>query len=205
MILECVCVGSLEVNCYILAEAEGKEAIIIDPGSDCQRIKQALSRHRLRPALVINTHGHVDHIGCDDEFGLPLYIHADDVGLLRSEEKNLSNFVSTGFTVKSAVKELKEGDYIELNKIKLLVIHTPGHTPGGISLLLESPENNKLFSGDTLFCHSVGRTDFPGASHEALIKSIKDKLLILPNDTIVYPGHGPTTTIAAEKKNNPFL
>ncbi len=205
MIIERVCVGALEVNCYILAESEGKDAVIIDPGSDCGKIKQALIKYKLKPAIIINTHGHADHIGCDDDFGLAVYIHKNDAVLLNDPEKNFSSFISESFVVKAKTKEVKDGDIIELGNIKLEVLHTPGHTPGGISLLLRGLEKNILFSGDTLFFHSVGRTDFPGASSEELLRSIKNKLLILPDSTIVYPGHGPSSTIRAEKENNPFI
>ena len=205
MILERVCVGELEVNCYILAEAQGKECIIIDPGSDYDKINKVLIRRKLKPAIIINTHGHADHIGCDDDFGLPVYIHKNDAALLGDPIRNLSGFIGESFSINVEIKEIKDGDKIELGKIKLEVLHTPGHTSGGVSLLLRCPEKFMLFSGDTLFFHSIGRTDFPGASHEALLKSIKDKLLTLPDSTVVYPGHGPSSTIRAEKENNPFL
>ncbi|MCX5711519.1 MAG: MBL fold metallo-hydrolase [Candidatus Omnitrophica bacterium] len=205
MIIERVCVGALEANCYVIAEPGSNEAIIIDPGAEYHKIKNALSKHKLKPAIIINTHGHADHIGCDDEFGLPVHIHKDDVVLLRDAEKNFSSFLSHSFTIKAEAKEIKDGDIIELGQIKLEVLHTPGHTPGGISLFLKYAQEHILFSGDTLFFHSVGRTDFPGASHKELIRSIKEKLLRLPDATIVYPGHGPSTIIRAEKENNPFL
>jgi glyoxylase-like metal-dependent hydrolase (beta-lactamase superfamily II) len=205
MIIEKVCVGPLEVNCYILAESVGSQAVIIDPGADYNKIKLVLDKHQLKPGIIINTHGHADHIGCDDEFGLPVYIHKSDAPLLKDPVRNLSGFISGPLAVKAKAKEIKDGDIIGLGNIKLEVLHTPGHTSGGISLLLKGVEKNILFSGDSLFFHSVGRTDFPGASHEELVKAIKGKLLTLPDSTVVYPGHGPSSTIRAEKENNPFL
>lgn len=205
MIFETICVGSLEVNCYILAEGEGQEAIIIDPGEDAERIKKVLQKRRLKPHCVINTHGHFDHIGADDKFDVPVYIHRKDVVLLRDPRLNLSGFFASGYTVKAQIKIMEEGQEISIGKIRLKVIHTPGHTPGGICLLLDSLQGNMLFSGDSLFYHGIGRTDFAGADEGVLINSIKEKLLTLADDTVVYPGHGASSTIGEERKNNPFL
>ena len=205
MILETVSVGQFEVNCYILAAREGSSAIIIDPGADDKKIKQALIRHKLKPAMIINTHGHFDHIGCDDKFDIPVYVHQDDLALMKDSAQNLSDFIASGYTVKSDIKTLRDKEEIESEGIQLEVIHTPGHTPGGICLLMKKPRNDILFSGDTLFFQSVGRTDFPGASQDALIGSIKKRLLVLPDEIQVYPGHGPTTTIGREKNYNSFL
>ena len=205
MILETVCVGPMQVNCYILAADENSEAIIIDPGQDEDKIKRILNQHRLRPAFIINTHGHIDHIGCDDKFGVPVYIHQEDSALLKNPELNLSNFLLSAYSVKSEIKPLKDKEIIALGQMQLEVIHTPGHTPGGICLLMKNPKNKILFTGDSLFYQGIGRTDFPGADENQLIKSIKEKLLNLTDDTIVYPGHGPSSTIGKEKKNNPFL
>ncbi len=205
MILETIPVGSLEVNCYILASGPGSQAIIIDPGAEAQKIKQALNKHKLKAAFIINTHGHFDHIGCDDKFDVPVYIHQKDAELLNDPKQNLSAFFIAAYAVKSKIIPLEEKQVIELEKIRLEVIHTPGHTPGGICLLLDKPESGILFSGDTLFCQGVGRTDYAGASETVLLKSIREKLFILPDDTIIYPGHGPASTIGREKKENPFL
>ncbi len=205
MIFETVSVGELQVNCYILAPQENSSAIIIDPGADEAKIKKALNKHKLKPAFVINTHGHFDHIGCDDKFGVAVYAHSDEVKLLLNPERNLSNFLAGAYSVKSEIKPLKEGQVIELDGIELEVIHTPGHTPGGISLLMKKPKTDILFTGDSLFCQSIGRTDFPGADEALLINSIKDKLLKLPDNTVLYPGHGPTSTIGKEKSSNPYL
>ncbi len=205
MILETVCVGALDVNCYILAPANAQEAIIIDPGDQENKIRRVLDKHKLRPAFIINTHGHIDHIGCDDAFGVPVYVHRDDAPLLKDAKLNLSTMLVESYSVKSAIKTLQDNQGISLDGIELQVIHTPGHTPGGICLLMKAPYDNILFSGDTLFCEGIGRTDFQGGDEGRLIRSIKDKLLVLADDTVIYPGHGPISTIGHEKKHNPYL
>ncbi|MBN1913942.1 MAG: MBL fold metallo-hydrolase [Candidatus Omnitrophica bacterium] len=205
MILETVCVGPLEANCYILAEKEGSTAIIIDPGHEERRIKNALKKHGLNPAFIINTHGHIDHIGCDDKFGVPVYIHSRDERLLNDPGLNLSSLLSAPFKVRSKVLTLEEGQLIENGGLALEVIHTPGHTPGGICLLMKKPKDNILFTGDSLFCQSIGRADFPGADEGSLISALKEKILKLNDDVIIYPGHGPSSTIRDEKRGNPFL
>jgi glyoxylase-like metal-dependent hydrolase (beta-lactamase superfamily II) len=204
MILETVIVSSMQVNCYILASKDGGKAIIIDPGSEQHKIQKALDRHRLTAAFVVNTHGHFDHIGCDDAFGVPVYIHSQDMDMLKDAKKNYSAFFDASCSIKSPIKPLKDGDIIELDDIKLEVLHVPGHSQGGIALLMKKPQNRIVFSGDSLFCQSIGRTDL-GGSEESLINSIKEKLLVLPDDTVIYPGHGPSSTIKEEKLNNPFL
>lgn len=131
MILEAVCVGPFQVNCYILAYEENTEAIIIDPGDQEKKIRQVLDRHKLKPAFIINTHAHFDHIGCDDKFGVPVYIHEDDLALLKDPQLNLSNWLDSSYTSRSLIKTLQDHEKIELGMIQLEVIHTPGHTPGG--------------------------------------------------------------------------
>jgi len=205
MILETVPVGPFQANCYILAAKDNSAAIVIDPGWDEAKIRRILSQHNLKAAFIINTHGHIDHIGSDDSFGVPIYIHRDDAVLLEDPQLNLSNFLLSSFRVSSKVKILEDKQRIESGQIELEVIHTPGHTPGGICLLMRRPENKILFTGDSLFYQSIGRTDFPGADESLLIKSIKEKLLKLNDDTIIYPGHGPSSTIGQEKRDNPFL
>jgi glyoxylase-like metal-dependent hydrolase (beta-lactamase superfamily II) len=195
----------MQVNCYVLASGEDREAVIIDPGADEAKIKHILKKHKLKPAFIINTHGHIDHIGSDDKFDVPIYIHSQDLALLRDPQLNLSSFLMSAFSVKSKVNVLEDKESIELDQVQLEVIHTPGHTPGGICLLMQRPMNKILFTGDTLFCRGIGRTDFPQADEGLLIKSIREKLFKLSDDTVVYPGHGPSSTIGEEKKNNPFL
>lgn len=207
MILETVTVGIFAVNCYILAEADAGPAIIIDPGADEKKIREVLAKHKLAASMVINTHGHFDHIGCDDKFGVPIYIHRDDAALLKDARLNLSDFLFNTYYAAGQVtiKTVEDGDSIELGSIKLEIIATPGHTRGGICLLLKGPGNKILFSGDTLFYQGVGRTDFPGASESDLARSIKEKLFKLPDDTLIYPGHGPSSTIGGERRGNPFF
>ncbi|MDD2752605.1 MAG: MBL fold metallo-hydrolase [Candidatus Omnitrophica bacterium] len=205
MILETISVGPLESNCYILASKKNSLAIIIDPGADEEKIRSVLNKHGLKPGIVVNTHGHYDHIGCDDKFGVDVFVHKDDAELLRDAGRNFSTFLGNSFAVTSEIKTLEDKQRIRLEEIELEVIHTPGHTPGGISLLMLQPENKILFTGDSLFYRSVGRTDFPGASHEQLIDAIKARLLGLADDTVIYPGHGPESTIGAEKRHNQYL
>jgi hydroxyacylglutathione hydrolase len=205
MILETLCVGPMQVNCYILASEKGSQAIIIDPGGEADKIKRILLRHKLKAALIINTHGHIDHIGCDDEFGVPVYVHSQDSQLLEDPKLNLSAFLASPFSVRSKINLLEEKQKIELEQISLEVIHMPGHTPGGICLLMHKPNNKVLFTGDSLFYRSIGRTDFPGADEGLLIQSIKEKIFKLPDDTAIYPGHGASSSIGDEKRNNPFL
>ncbi|MFA6130038.1 MAG: MBL fold metallo-hydrolase [Candidatus Omnitrophota bacterium] len=205
MILETVIVGPMQVNCYILACAEAGEAIIIDPGDQAPKIKTVLDRHKLRPAIVINTHGHYDHIGGDDEFGVCVYAHKQDLAMLENAGKNLSASFALPYKVRSEIKVLEDKEIIKLDCLELEVLHLPGHTPGGIGLLMKKPQADIVFTGDTLFCRGVGRCDLPEGSQYLLNKSIEEKLFVLPGQTKVYPGHGPATTIGREKINNPFI
>ncbi|MCK9571714.1 MAG: MBL fold metallo-hydrolase [Candidatus Omnitrophica bacterium] len=205
MIFKTICVGPMQVNCYVLACAENSPALIIDPGDEYDLIKAVIDRYKLKPALVINTHGHYDHIGCDNNFDLPVYVHSGDKTMLEQAELNLSAFFSEPLKVNSEIRLLKDKQLIKLDCIELEVLHTPGHTTGGISLLMKKPERNILFTGDTLFCQSVGRTDMPGGNQPALKKSIQEKLMVLPDDLIIYPGHGKPSTIGEERMHNPFL
>jgi len=178
MIIEKIVVGPIETNCYLLACDKTKAAIIIDPGEDAEAIKERIKEKGLKPQFIINTHGHFDHVTANRDFDLPVYIHTEDAS-----------------SVAPGSNPLKGNDRVELGTLKLKILHTPGHTPGGISILVDKV----LFSGDTLFCNGVGRTDFPYGSEENLILSIQDKLFSLPDDVKVYPGHGPETTIGTEK------
>jgi len=205
MILETVCVGPMEVNCYILASGENSSAIIIDPGGSEGKIRQILDKHKLKPAFIVNTHGHYDHIGCDDKFGVPVYIHSKDLALLKDAKLNLSTLFALPYHVRSEVRTLEDKSVIQLDDIRLKVIHMPGHTPGGIALLMQNPNDKVIFTGDSLFFQGIGRSDLAGGDETLLIKCIKEKLLALADDTIIYPGHGPSSTIGEEKRNNPFL
>jgi hydroxyacylglutathione hydrolase len=201
--------GSYETNCYILREnQEAKDCLIIDTGLEAEVLIDFLRSQNLAPAAAVFTHGHADHI-----MGIPLlrknypdikiYIHKLDDKMLSHATSNLSILAGKVFRTDPADLLIEEPDVIDIAGIKLQVLHTPGHTQGGICLY--SKEEQVLFSGDTLFAESVGRTDFPGGSAKQLIESIREKLLPLPAETVVYPGHGPQTTMAHEKANNPFL
>lgn len=200
MNLKTIVVGPMAVNCYILEDKN--EAIIIDPGYDYQKIKKILDKNSITPKFIVHTHGHIDHIGADSEFNLPIYIHRLDKDCLTDTGKNLAAFLGIVFKLKKEqIVALEDKEIIKLNGINLEVIHTPGHTPGSISLKI----GNIILTGDTLFASGIGRTDFPGASQAQLMKSIKTRLLIYPDSTKIFPGHGPESTIGQEKKNNPFL
>lgn len=205
MILESLSVGPMGSNCYILASKENAQAIIIDPGDQPGKINQALKKHKLNASFIINTHGHYDHIGADDEFGVPVYIHPADLAFLKDPKLNLSAFFSINYNSSSEIKLLHDNDIIGLDDIQLKILHIPGHTPGGVALQMLKPTGSIVFTGDTLFSHGIGRSDLEGGDEALLIKSIKEKLLTLSDETIVYPGHGPSSTIGEEKRNNPFL
>jgi len=186
---------------YVLADAVTKEACLIDPGAESAKAKDFIAKNGLSLKFIINTHGHGDHIGANRSFDVPIYIHELDKDFLADPDKNMSRMFMFGIVSPEASKLLKDGDILELGSIKLEVLHTPGHTPGSISLKMDGA----VFTGDTLFKDSVGRTDFDDGSESALFDSIKKKLLVLSDDTIVYPGHGEISTIGGEKRNNPFL
>lgn len=204
MILETINVGPMQVNCYILACAEGGQAIIIDPGDQYSKINSVLKKHKLIPAMVINTHGHYDHIGSDDEFGVTVYVHKLDLAMLQNAGKNLSANYASAFEVQSEIKTLEDKEIIKLDCLELEVIHLPGHTAGGIGLLMKKPQDNIIFTGDTLFNSGIGRYDLEGGSRSQLEQAIKERLFTLPAKTLVYPGHGHSTTIGEENNNNLF-
>jgi len=201
--------GAFETNCYILRAGDAaKDSLIIDTGLEAGELLDFLQANKLNPVAVVLTHGHADHItgvvALRKRFPeTDVYIHKLDAEMLTGAPSNLSALSGRAFSTEPADFLIEEPGLIEQAGIKLKVLHTPGHTPGGISLYSE--QEGIVFVGDTLFADSVGRTDFPGGSMNQLIKSIKEKLLTLPDETIVYPGHGPTTTIAQEKASNPFL
>ncbi|NQV04387.1 MAG: MBL fold metallo-hydrolase [Candidatus Omnitrophica bacterium] len=201
MYLKTLIVGMMEANCYIVGEESTKEVFIVDPGGDYKKIKKIIDADGLRPQAVINTHGHGDHIGADGEFGLPVWIHRLDAEFLQDPSKNLSGAFGFLLKTKKATRLLEDGDILKIGQHSLEVIHTPGHTPGSICLKGEGV----VFTGDTLFCEGVGRTDFVYGSEDDIMRSIKERLLRLDDDYVVYPGHGPTSTIGNEKTNNPFI
>lgn len=197
-----VVVGGLETNCYIFADLDTKDAALIDPGSNGDgAIKSELEKHGLKLKCIINTHGHGDHISSNRKFKIPVFIHKLDADFLADANLNLS--ATFGFAIKSppASRLLKDGDIIRVGDLELKVLHTPGHTPGSISLLTDGV----VFTGDALFKGGVGRTDFPYGSDKQLLDSIKNKLLTLDDKTVVHPGHGPSSTIGREKRENSFI
>lgn len=197
--------GVYAANCYLVYSETTRDGIIVDPGGDADSIIDYIKRENLNIDKIILTHGHGDHIGgvieLKEKLGAKVMIHKDDVELLKDGSKNLSTTMSMGAIEIEPDIELNDGDIIEFGEFKAKVIHTPGHTKGGICLKIE----DKLITGDTLFVGSVGRTDLVGGNHSKLIESIKEKLMILPDEIEVLPGHGGSSTIGYERKSNPFL
>lgn len=202
---ELVIVGALETNCYLVSCEETKECAIVDPGADASKIFTFISRGDLKPVVILNTHGHVDHIGANkdmkEKYNIPLLIHSLDSPLLgKVQEMELSFFLQAKPSP-PADSFLKDGEMIEIGKSSLQVLHTPGHSPGSVSFI----GDGFILSGDTLFCGGVGRTDLPGGNWVELEDSLMNKILNMPDKTIVLPGHGPHTSVAQEKHSNPFI
>ncbi|AAR34449.1 MBL fold metallo-hydrolase [Geobacter sulfurreducens] len=207
MIFETVVVGPLGVNCFILGCEQSREGVIVDPGAESGRILERVGELGLKVGMVINTHGHFDHVGGNrkvlEATGAKLLVHRDDVHFLDRAADVAAMYGLDTENSPAPDSLLEDGMTLSVGTLSLRVLHTPGHTPGGCCLLLEG--EGKVLTGDTLFEESVGRTDFPGSSHEALITSIREKLLTLPDETEVYPGHGPATSIGRERRYNPYL
>ena len=220
--------GAFAANCYVVAPAPGEQCVIIDPGQDAEAgIEEVLTEHRLRPAAVLLTHGHIDHVWsvapvCGAK-GIPAYIHPDDRALLSDPAKGLplgagqQLFGGLEFTEPDDVKELADGMTLSLVGLEIMVNHAPGHTEGSVTFRLPlssqtsqapghpTPGGGILFSGDLLFAGSIGRTDLPGGDYPTILRSLARVCLTLPDDTVVLSGHGPQTTIGAERRTNPFL
>lgn len=214
--------GALQANCYLLAAAEGEQCVIVDPGQEAtEPVAEALRKHRLSPAAVLCTHGHFDHV-CSvapvcEAYEIPAWIHQDDRALLSDPLRGLSAETAAMFGgmfeagqlelhEPRSVEPLRDGAVLELAGLRVAVEHTPGHTEGSVVFRLGSTEGNRvLLSGDTLFAGSIGRTDLPGGSSERISTSLRECILPLPDDTVVLPGHGPSTTIGRERTTNPFL
>jgi glyoxylase-like metal-dependent hydrolase (beta-lactamase superfamily II) len=205
-IVACVTVGMFEENCYLYGCPQTREAVIIDPGDEAQRILETIQDLKLLPKYIINTHGHMDHICAIDEiskvYPVPLAIHPADVRLYSDEFNALAYGRSSPLVKRSPDLLLQEGDRISFGTLTLEVLHTPGHTPGSISLI--SPPYC-VFSGDTLFYRGIGRTDLPGGNYQQIEQSIRNKLYALEDELVVFPGHGQPTTILEEKHENPFV
>lgn len=222
MLIEGFPAGSFAANCYVIAPDPGEDCLIIDPGEDAaEGIEEIVAKHKLRPVAALATHGHIDHIWsiapvCDNA-GIPAYIHPADRELLTDPAKGLSlvpgQQLFGGLTLSEPadVLELTDGMTLELAGIQLIVDHAPGHTPGSVAfrldaaLVADEAGDGALFTGDLLFAGSIGRTDLPGGDYETILDSLARVCLPLPDGTVVLSGHGPLTTIGAERASNPFL
>ncbi|MCK8827563.1 MBL fold metallo-hydrolase [Natroniella acetigena] len=207
MFIKGLTVSNLDVNCYIVADEETKEAVVIDPGAEGDRILEVVNTNDLQVKYVINTHGHSDHIGANldiiEATDAELLIHQDDVEFLQNPDLNLSFFIGQAgkeLESPSANRLLQEGERIEVGNLTFEVLHTPGHTPGSICLRLD----DNLFSGDTLFAMGIGRVDLPQGSHQALKRSLT-KILAIEDDLKLYPGHGPSSTLEEAKEKNSYI
>lgn len=196
--------GAMLENAYLVFDEASKQAAVIDPGDDAGKIEEQIDRLGLGLEYILLTHGHADHIGAVDElrekYNAKVAVHALDAEMLLSGEKNLSSFIGTPFAVKAADRRLQDGDAVDVGKIRFHVMHTPGHSEGSVCYLAD----HVMFSGDTLFEGSIGRTDFPGGSMREMRASLA-RLKALEEDYEVYPGHGGATTLEQEKAANPYL
>jgi hydroxyacylglutathione hydrolase len=205
LIIEILELGPYFVNCYIVGDSETKSGIIIDPSWEPERIISHVEKFGLNIERIVITHGHVDHIGALDairsHFDVPVSIGEVDAPMLTDPAASLAGLSGDAIVTDPADDLLHEGDEVKVGSFRFKVLDTPGHTRGSISLY----GHGVVFTGDALFLGSIGRTDFPGGSFEVLMDSIKNKILTLPDDTIVYPGHGPDTMVKQEREYNPFL
>jgi len=207
MIHEIIPVGVLQCNCSIFGDEITHEAVVIDPGDEIATILMRLAERRLRVSAIVITHAHIDHIGgaakLKEATGAPIYMNADDQELYNHLDEQAS-WLGVETPARTTVDvNIREGDTLSPGGTEFRFLHTPGHTQGSVSVWI--PAENKLVAGDTLFRDSIGRTDLPGGDFRDILRSIHTKLLTLPEETIVIPGHGETTTIGREKARNPFL
>lgn len=197
-------------NCFVVWDEE-LNAVVVDPGFQAQDVLSYIREQGLQVRAILNTHGHVDHIAgnavLSRETLAPVLIHAADAHMLTDSEANFSRILlGRDIVSPPASRYLENGEALQVGRFRLIPLHTPGHSPGGVSLLLEvDGALRAVFTGDTLFAGSIGRTDFPGSSHSTLVNSIRKNLLSLPDDILVLPGHGEQTTIGRERTTNPFL
>jgi hydroxyacylglutathione hydrolase len=205
LILKTLVVGPIQSNCYVIGCERTREAAVIDPGGDADKILITLAKDKLRCVYIINTHGHFDHSADNKRLkevtGAQLLIHHADAPMILHQGMNRGMWGTDLENSPPPDRYLNEGDIITFGDISLNVLHTPGHSPGGISLVTDKT----VFVGDTLFAGSIGRTDFPGGDHEGLLRNVRKKIFTLGDDVVVYPGHGPKTTVGRERKTNPFF
>lgn len=206
MKIEHYVVGMVQTNCYFAINGQTKECLVIDPGDRADFLAEKLAAGGYTPVAILLTHAHFDHImgveGLRRQFQIPVYVHTDDADMLQQPQLNCGSMIGTNVTLQ-ADEQLSDGEELTLAGMRFQVLHTPGHTPGGACYYF--PEAEVLFSGDTLFCESIGRTDLPGGSMSQLVRSVREKLYRLPDLTIVYPGHGEPTKISTEKQYNAFV
>ena len=207
MIHEILPVGPLHCNCSIIGDESTREAMVIDPGDDIADVQALLQKHNLQVNQIVITHAHIDHVGGAMKLraatGAPILINENDYALLKMLDVQAAWLGMQDPGKVDVADSLGELDKVQAGSLTASVLHTPGHTEGSICLYF--PAEQKLIAGDTLFAGSIGRTDLPGGSFDKIIRSIRDKLLALPDETAVVPGHGPLTTIAEEREHNPFL
>jgi hydroxyacylglutathione hydrolase len=199
--------GPLMTNCYIVGDSETKQAAVVDPGGHVGAIRSSLDLNELTCKLIINTHTHFDHVGGNSdlkkETGAEILVHPAEVDWLKNIGKQAAMFGVPGASSPPADRTIDDGDVLEVGQIKLKVLHTPGHSPGSVSLVVVG--EGKILVGDLVFAGSIGRTDLPGGSMDTLLTSVKEKIFPHPDDTKLYSGHGPVTTIGRERRHNPFL
>ncbi len=208
-------VGMLQCNCTIIGDPLTREALVIDPGDEITRIMDLLGRHKLTVKAIVSTHAHIDHVGGLSKLhrftGAPVLMHQEDLPLYQAMEMQAAFLGVAAPEITSIDNLLKEGDTLRWGDYQARIIHTPGHTPGSVCLYVPQEAGTiklaapQLYAGDTLFAGSIGRTDLWGGSMDQIMDSLRGKLLQLPDTTIVYPGHGPATTIGNERHSNPFL
>lgn len=206
MRVEDYCVGEVQTNCYIGINKTTKEAFIVDPGASAEMLAKELKELKVKPTAILLTHGHFDHAGAADRLAemlkVKIYAHEEEEETLTEPRYNLSGMIGRGDKYHADVY-VREGQQLDIAGFSMQVFHVPGHTAGGCCYYI--PKEDVLFSGDTLFCQSIGRTDFPGGSMSQLVRAIREKLLELPEQTEVYPGHMDSTTIGQERMWNPYL